>query len=120
MASDWVTVGSAGSDEGGHVGVLRNTVTGEVSMTCSRPEVRLGPVTAADVAQLLDRAAMPGQKELPRAAKCPRCGLPDGTAPVHGAAAKVCQHIWHQWRPQAEVEGRRADGGPPAGEARDG
>jgi hypothetical protein len=55
----------------------------------------------AQFRELLDRAAMPGQPDpLPRAATCPRCGLPDGTPPV----AKACQHTWHQHRPQAAVE----------------
>lgn len=53
-------------------------------------------------------AAAPGRpKKLPRAAKCPRCGLPDGTAPVPGTAAAKCEHIWHQYRPQAELEARQ-------------
>jgi hypothetical protein len=41
--------------------------------------------------EAVDRAAMPRQvPPLPRAAKCPRCGLPDGTVPVKWTAPRVC------------------------------
>jgi len=76
MASEWVDGGSVGSDADGHVGVLREVVTGDVSVVCSRPEVRMSPAAATDLSELLDRAAMPGQ---PPAARhplygcCPHC-----------------------------------------------
>lgn len=64
MASEWVHVGTAG--ENGRpphvVQVVRNTAAGAVSLLCSVNDITWEPETALKLAELLQRAAMPGQE----------------------------------------------------------
>ena len=126
MASDlstpgWERVGdvdvrSSFGDPAKSLGVWRRRSDGAVNLDVRYAGVILTPAGRDKLRELLDRAAMPWQEELPRAAKCPRCGLPGGTAPA--SPAKACQHIWHQYRPQAEAEQAAMPGQPgAAGEA---